>query len=104
MADETADFEKIIVRTGCPAVDEAFVGRWLVEPDPDESRSRLAGHAGAYWGVAITESGRYAIYIAHCAEVWPGRLVEHDSLADAAGVAPATVLAAAAAAARHARD
>lgn len=46
----------------------AFTGRWLLEPDPEETRTTERGHhdAGAYWGVALTAKGKIAVYVAHC--------------------------------------
>ncbi len=44
-----------------------FDGRWLVDPEPDYTRTAEPGYdAGAYYGVAFTKRGQVAIYVAHC--------------------------------------
>ncbi len=94
VASSSDELEDITVWTGDPAIEEAFRGRWLVEPDENASRSRLDGvDAGAYFGVARTKLGRIAVYTAHCNEKWPGRLEDFDDLdhAEAKGV-PADIL------------
>jgi hypothetical protein len=46
-----------------------FVGRWLLHPDPDETRTGEPGYdAGGYYGVALTQRGNLAVYWAHCNE------------------------------------
>ena len=46
-----------------------FVGRWLLYPDPDETRTGEPGYdAGGYYGVALTQRGNIAVYWAHCNE------------------------------------
>jgi hypothetical protein len=82
-AIETADedMSQITVDVGEPYLTVGFTGRWLVEPDSDETRSGAAGaDAGAYWGVARTKRGRIAVYTAHCNERWPAILRDYDSL------------------------
>lgn len=75
---------QITVEVGDPARTEGFVGRWLVEPDSDDTRTAEEGHdAGAYWGVALTRRGRIAVYTAHCNERWPGQLVDYDNIENA---------------------
>ena len=76
------DMEEITIEVGEPAVDIAFTGRWLVQPDPDETRG--GSDAGAYWGVALTRRGRIAVYTAHCNDRWPAVLQDYDGLDQAA--------------------
>ena len=59
-----------------------FTGRWLVDPDPDETRG--GADAGAYWGVALTQRGRIAVYVAHVNDGWPASLNDYSSLDAAA--------------------
>ena len=60
-----------------------FLGRWLIEPEPDETRSTTPGtDAGVYWGVALTKRGRIAVYSAHCNR-GQGSLHDYDWLDDA---------------------
>lgn len=62
----------------------AFNGRWLVEPDRDETRTSEPGYdAGAYYGVAITEKRQVAVYVAHCNDGWAPHLKTYDSLEEA---------------------
>lgn len=76
---------EITVEVGEPQITVGFTGRWLVEPDSDETRTREDGHdAGAYWGVALTHRARIAVYAAHCNERWPAVLRDYDSLDQAA--------------------
>lgn len=73
--------EDIVIEVGEPPHSVAFVGRWLVEPDRDETRG---GHdAGAYWGVALTKRGRFAVYMAHVNDRFPPSLEDFDSLDEA---------------------
>lgn len=91
------EFKQITVKTGEPLIGETFKGRWLVEPDADETCSRAGGDAGAYWGVALTANDRFAVYVAHVNELWPARLMDFDTLNGAAdGGVPADILARAA--------
>ncbi|GAA1550448.1 hypothetical protein GCM10009827_083890 [Dactylosporangium maewongense] len=84
----------IQVEIGDPAVTIEFDGAWLVEPDCDETRTAEEGYdAGAYWGVARTGRGRFAVYTAHCNERWPARLDDFDTLDEAARVTPADIIA-----------
>lgn len=93
------DLEKITVEVADPPLTVGFVGRWLLEPDPDATRTTLDGHdAGAYWGVAATRRGRIAVYVAHCNERWPAHLTDYDDLDQAAREIPADIIAQAAAA------
>ena len=63
---------------------EAFDGRWLVEPDARGTRTGEPGYdAGQYWGVALTAKGRIAVYTAHCNDGWTPKLYVADSLDDA---------------------
>jgi len=78
----SGDMEKIIVEVGYPSLTVGFTGRWLVEPDPDETRG--GDDAGAYWGIALTQRGRIAVYVAHCNDGWPASLNDYSSLDAAA--------------------
>jgi hypothetical protein len=91
--DTRQDTERITVETGHDYnITEAFTGRWLVHPDPDESRTAEPGYdAGAYWGVALTARGRIAVYVAHCNERFPGQLTDFDTLAEATDTLPADI-------------
>ena len=64
---------------------KAFQGRWLVEPDADQTRgeSTPGYDAGAYWGVALTAKGAIAVYCAHCNDGFPPQLDVYDDLQDA---------------------
>ena len=74
-----------------------FTGRWLVEPDPDSTRG--GQDAGAYWGVALTQRNRIAVYNAHVNNRWPAGLRDFEDLdeAVASGDLPENIAAAAAA-------
>lgn len=91
---------RITVETGEDYnITEGFIGRWLVHPDRDETRTGEDGYdAGAYWGVALTQKGRIAAYTAHCNEGFPGSLDDFDTLADAEDELPADIYAQAASA------
>lgn len=81
---EDEGMEEITVEVGEPAVTVGFTGRWLLEPERDETRTGEAGYdGGAFWGVALTKRGRIAVYTAHCNERWPATLNDYDSLDDA---------------------
>jgi hypothetical protein len=63
---------------------ETFWGRWVLAPDPEKTRTIEPNHPeGAYYGVAQTRRGRIAIYTAMSNPLWPGRLDDYDTLADA---------------------
>ena len=67
-----------------------FFGQWLIEPDPDETRSITPGtDPGVYWGVALTQRGRIAVYSAHVNR-GGGELHDYYSLEEAeyVGVPP----------------
>ena len=97
--EDGSGMERITVEVGEPAVTVGFTGRWLVCPDPDGTRSGEEGYdAGAYWGVALTQKGRIAAYLAHCNGGFPASLNDYDSLEEAADDAPADIIAQAAAA------
>jgi hypothetical protein len=68
----------IIVQVGQPGVDIGFQGRWLIEPDTDNTRA--GSEEGTYWGVALTKRGRIAIYRAHVEDEWPASLSDYDTL------------------------
>lgn len=90
--------EEITVEVGEPSLTVGFTGRWLVDPDPDETRTGETGYdAGAYWGVALTKRGRIAVFTAHCNDGWPAHLDDYDSLDQAAAHVPADIIARAAA-------
>lgn len=91
------DMEEITVDVGEPSSAVGFTGRWVVEPDADETRTDEPGYdAGAYWGVALTRRGRIAVFTAHCNDAWPASLHDYDSLYQAAAHAPADIIALAA--------
>ncbi|MFL1431152.1 MULTISPECIES: hypothetical protein [unclassified Nocardiopsis] len=84
LADPARNAEKITVEVGDPALTVGFRGRWLVTPDRDDTRTSEKGYdAGAYWGVALTERGRIAVYSAHCNDGWAPQLDDYDALRDA---------------------
>lgn len=95
---QAEEMDEITLDVGDPTVKVGFVGRWLVEPDRNETRSSEEGQdAGAYWGVALTKRGRIAVYTAHCNDAWPASLKDYDSLNDAeAAGTPADIIAVAA--------
>ena len=71
-----------------------FEGRWLVEPDRDETRTTEDGYDdGAYYGVALTGRGNIAVYVAHCNDGFDAEVKAYDSFeeAEADGV-PADIL------------
>ena len=75
-----------------------FVGEWLLDPDPDETRTGEPGHdAGAYYGVALTERGNIAVYTRHVNDGFAPTIVAYDSFetAEENGV-PSDILATAA--------
>lgn len=76
-----------------------FVGRWLLDPEPNETRTTEPGYdGGAFYGVALTKKGRLAIVSEHCNGGWGPELRTYDSFekAEREGV-PADILARAAA-------
>jgi hypothetical protein len=80
--------------------DAQFVGRWLLDPDPDETRTGEPGYdAGAYYGVALTQRGNIAVYVRHVNDRFAPVLKVYDSFeaAEQGGV-PGDILAVAAAA------
>jgi hypothetical protein len=93
----SASGSTVQVEIGDPAVTVEFDGQWLIEPDPDETRTGEDGFdAGAYWGVARTGRGRFAVFTAHVNERWPARLDDFDTLDGVAEILPADLLARAA--------
>lgn len=96
--NETKEMAEITVEVGEPSLTIGFTGRWLLEPDDDDTRTGEDGHdAGAYWGIALTKRGRIAVYTAHCNYRWPASLNDYDSLDRAAdGGVPADIIARAA--------
>src|SRR3954469_3215983 len=70
--EEDTGLQEIVVEIGEPAFETGFVGRWLVAPDADTTRSNEHGQDhDAYWGVAVTRRGRIAVYAAHRGHRWP---------------------------------
>jgi hypothetical protein len=71
-----------------------FEGRWLVEPDPDETRTTESGYdPGAYYGVALTGRGNIAVYRAHSNDGFDAELKAYDSFEEAeADGMPADIL------------
>ena len=64
--------------------DAQFVGRWLLDPDPDETRTGEPGYdAGAYYGVALTQRGNIAVYVCHVNDGFAPQLETYDSLDEA---------------------
>ncbi len=61
-----------------------FVGRWLLSPDPDETRTGESGYdAGAFFGVALTRRGNLAVVSEHCNGKWGPYLETHGSFDEA---------------------
>jgi hypothetical protein len=90
--------DTITIEVGEPSFTIGFTGRWLIEPDRNETRTGQEGYdVGAYWGVALTKRGRIAVYTAHCNGRWPAHLDDYEDLDDAAHDVPADILAMAAA-------
>jgi post-segregation antitoxin CcdA len=90
--------ETITVETGDDyGITEGFVGRWLLAPERDETRTgESRWDAGVYWGVALTARGRIAVYTAHCNQLYPGVLKSYDTFADATKILPPDIAAQAA--------
>jgi len=79
--DSAEPLVDIAVEVGKPPQLVGFRGRWLVEPDVDQTRSvQDKVDKAAYWGVALTARGRIAVYVAHAYDRWPARLDDYDSL------------------------
>jgi hypothetical protein len=61
-----------------------FVGRWLLYPDENETRTGEPGYdAGAYYGVALTQRGNIAVYVRHVNDGFAPRLYTYSSLEEA---------------------
>ena len=87
--DSTEPLVDIAVAVGDPPQLVGFRGRWLVEPDVDQTRSvQDKVDKSAYWGVALTARGRIAVYVAHASDRWPARLEDYDSLLAAGSSLP----------------
>jgi hypothetical protein len=99
LADQdVVPMEKITVEVGEPALTTGFIGRWLVMPGRDETRTGEEGYdAGAYWGIALTQKHRIAVYTAHCNDRWAPVINDYDTLDDAAEDVPEDIIALAAA-------
>lgn len=82
---KAGDMSEIRVETGEePVVTRAFIGRWLVEPDPDRTRTEVDGYdAEFYWGIALTRRGKIAAYSAHYNGVHPAKLEVYDDFDEA---------------------
>jgi hypothetical protein len=79
--------------------DAEFVGRWLLYPDPDETRTGEPGFdAGAYFGVALTQRGNLVVYTRHVNDEFAPTLGVYGSFEKAEkGGEPSDILAMAAA-------
>jgi hypothetical protein len=80
------------------AYEAQFVGRWLLDPEIDETKTAEPGYdAGAYYGVALTERGNIAVYTRHVNDRFAPILKVYGSFEEAEqkGV-PADILALAA--------
>jgi hypothetical protein len=89
---------KIAVEVGEPAVTVGFTGRWLLEPDENETRSKDPGYdPGEYWGIALTKRGRIAVYGANVGVAGSAILRDYDSLGQASELVPNDLIARAAA-------
>ena len=75
-----------------PSVTQGFIGRWLVEPDRDGTRSGTARDKDSYWGIALTRRGRFAVYVAHRYGRWPARLDDYETIDQALEHAPRHII------------
>ena len=75
-----------------------FVGRWILLPDEEETRTAEPGYdAGAYYGVALTQRGNIAVYTRHVNNGFAPTLDVYGSFEEAEREgAPADILAMAA--------
>jgi hypothetical protein len=81
---ELTGMGQITLPVGDPELTVGFAGRWLVEPDSEETRSSEPDHdPGAYWGVALTKRGRIAVYTGHCDTTRAASLHDYDTLGEA---------------------
>ncbi|MGH3151384.1 MAG: hypothetical protein ACRDOB_11725 [Streptosporangiaceae bacterium] len=95
--DALGEMGKITVNVGDPSLTIGFTGRWLLEPDSGKTRTSDEGwDNGVFWGVALTQRGRIAVFAEHC-NSGAGRLDDYDNLDQAAAHVPADVIARAAA-------
>lgn len=79
------NMETIEVHLGGKTFDRnvSFVGEWLVSPG-DELRTAEAGYdGGAYYGVARTQRGNIAVYVAHVNDGFDAQLKTYSSLEEA---------------------
>jgi hypothetical protein len=60
---------------------EVFRGRWLIEPDADETR--YGPDAGTYYGIAETAKDQIAVYSRHVYDMWTPRLNIYADLDEA---------------------
>ena len=57
-----------------------FVGRWLLLPDENATRTGEPGYdAGAYYGVALTQRSNIAVYVRHVNDGFTPRLYTYSS-------------------------
>jgi hypothetical protein len=90
--------ERITVEVGDPPLTVGFVGRWLVEPDPDATRTGLDRvRRRAYWGVALTGAGGSRCTSRTATNAGPSHLGDYDGLGQAERDVPADIIARAAA-------
>ncbi len=88
--------EKLRERTGMEAIEVelwgpeerpyrvTFVGRWLLWPDEDQTRTGEPGHdAGAYYSVALTRKGDIAVYVRHVNDGFAPSLHTYSSFEEA---------------------
>jgi len=80
------DMGEITVDIGEPRLTVGFAGRWLVEPDPDETRPGPAGPATTrvLTGVLPDQAFRFAVFAASRHDRWTASLHAYDSLDAAA--------------------
>lgn len=60
--------------------EEAFRGRWLIEPEDD---NRFGRDVGDCYGIALTAKGKIAVYVYHVNDRWPPVLHVYASLDEA---------------------
>ena len=64
--EELGEMGKITVSVGDPSLTIGFTGRWLLEPDSGKTRTSDEGwDNGVFWGVALTQRGRIAVFAEH---------------------------------------
>jgi hypothetical protein len=78
---DTSGMQEITVEIGQPPVKVGFVGRWLLEPHPDQPH---ASERGVYYGVALTKRGRIAVWSGYIISPPNAMLADYGSLEEAA--------------------